>query len=99
MQRLFALRAHQYRAMSKSQNQHNPEDASDKSSSAVQFDESMLQHLVCPLSKKNLRYDKQNNELVCDALGVAYPVINGIPNLVPEDARMLKSHSEKGDES
>lgn len=45
------------------------------------------------------RYDKQNNELVCDALGVAYPVINGIPNLVPEDARMLKSHSEKGDES
>lgn len=36
------------------------------------------------------RYDKVNNELVCDELGVAYPIVNGIPNLVPQDARMLK---------
>ncbi|KAK7114425.1 UPF0434 protein Sde_1297-like [Littorina saxatilis] len=57
------------------------------------FDEKMLEHLVCPLSKKDLRYDKEKNELVCDELGVAYPIVNGIPNLVPQDARMLKNDS------
>ncbi|KAK7493822.1 hypothetical protein BaRGS_00014963 [Batillaria attramentaria] len=58
-----------------------------------QFDEKLLEHLVCPLSKKDLRYDKQRNELVCDEIGVAYPIVNGIPNLVPQDARMLKKDS------
>ncbi|KAL8566329.1 hypothetical protein ACOMHN_050447 [Nucella lapillus] len=57
------------------------------------FNEKTLGHLVCPLSKKDLRYDKENNELVCDEVGVAYPIVNGIPNLVPQDARMLKNSS------
>ncbi|XP_076469916.1 protein preY, mitochondrial-like [Babylonia areolata] len=55
------------------------------------FNEKTLEHLVCPLSKKELRYDKDNNELVCDEIGVAYPIVNGIPNMVPQDARMLKN--------
>ena len=44
-------------------------------------------HFVYILS----RYDAKNNELVSDAIGVAYPVVNGIPNLVPQDGRMLNS--------
>ena len=37
------------------------------------------------------RYDAKNNELVSDSIGVAFPVVNGIPNLVPQDGRMLNS--------
>ena len=37
------------------------------------------------------RYDAENNELVSDTIGVAYPVKNGVPNLVPQDGRMLNS--------
>lgn len=58
------------------------------------FDEKLLQHLVCPLSKKDLRYDRERNELICDELGIAYPIVNGIPNLVPQDARRLKDVSK-----
>ena len=41
------------------------------------------------------RYDKSTNELVNDELGVAYPVVNGIPNLVPTDGRIIKTKEEK----
>ncbi|XP_063443337.1 protein preY, mitochondrial-like [Mytilus trossulus] len=61
-----------------------------EATSTTQFDESMLEFVVCPLSKTQLRYDKENNELVCDEIQVAYPIINGIPNLIPQDARKLK---------
>ena len=38
------------------------------------------------------RYEAATNELVCDKLGVAYPILEGgIPNLVPEDGRLLRS--------
>ena len=36
------------------------------------------------------RYDKEANELVCHSLGVAYSIVNGIPNLMPQDARLFK---------
>ncbi|KAL4234043.1 hypothetical protein ACF0H5_005697 [Mactra antiquata] len=55
-----------------------------------QFDKSLLEILVCPLCKEPLRYDEQKNELISDKIGVAYPIVNGIPNLVPQDARVLK---------
>ena len=35
------------------------------------------------------RYDKEKNELISDSIKVAYPIINGIPNLVPQDGRIL----------
>ncbi|XP_035275853.1 protein preY, mitochondrial-like [Anguilla anguilla] len=60
-----------------------------------QFDISLLEFLVCPLSKKALRYDETTNELVNDELGIAYPVIGGIPNMVPQDARMIRKDSEE----
>ena len=36
------------------------------------------------------RHDKEANELVSDTISVAYPIIDGVPNLVPQDARMLE---------
>ena len=40
------------------------------------------------------RYDASTGELVCDKLGVVYPIIDGIPNLIPGDARLIKNASE-----
>ncbi|NXF72754.1 PREY protein, partial [Sclerurus mexicanus] len=48
----------------------------------------LLRFLVCPLSRRPLRYEEATNELINEELGIAYPVIDGIPNMVPEAARM-----------
>uniref|UniRef100_A0A671NB26 Protein preY, mitochondrial n=2 Tax=Sinocyclocheilus anshuiensis TaxID=1608454 RepID=A0A671NB26_9TELE len=60
-----------------------------KDSQSQPFDESLLEFLVCPLSKKPLRYDERSNELINEELGIAYPIIDGIPNMIPQDARMI----------
>ncbi|KAF4094276.1 hypothetical protein AMELA_G00011390 [Ameiurus melas] len=54
------------------------------------FDVSILEYLVCPLSKKPLRYEETTNELINEELGIAYPVVDGIPNMIPQDARLIK---------
>ncbi|KAG8593382.1 hypothetical protein GDO81_000808 [Engystomops pustulosus] len=62
------------------------------------FNPSVLQFLVCPLSRKTLRYEESTNELINDELGIAYPIVDGIPNMIPQDARMI--HKEpKSEES
>ncbi|KAL7885486.1 hypothetical protein AOLI_G00057810 [Acnodon oligacanthus] len=58
--------------------------------SVKSFDLTLLQFLVCPLSKQPLRYDETTNELINEELGIAYPVIDGIPNMIPQDARLIK---------
>ncbi|XP_056107010.1 UPF0434 protein Mmar10_2939-like [Rhinichthys klamathensis goyatoka] len=60
-----------------------------KGSESQAFDVSLLEFLVCPLSKKPLRYDERSNELINEELGIAYPIIDGIPNMIPQDARMI----------
>ncbi|KAK3578992.1 hypothetical protein CHS0354_034787 [Potamilus streckersoni] len=64
----------------------------DKPQPVQEFDEKMLEYIACPLSKKPLVYDKENNELISPEIGVAYPIVNGIPNLVPQDSRMIKKN-------
>ncbi|KAB5571619.1 hypothetical protein PHYPO_G00227130 [Pangasianodon hypophthalmus] len=54
------------------------------------FDVSLLEFLVCPLSKKPLRYEETTNELINEELGIAYPILDGIPNMIPQDARLIK---------
>ncbi|CAM4545772.1 unnamed protein product [Lepidochelys olivacea] len=53
------------------------------------FDPAVLQFLVCPLSKQPLRYEASTNELINKELGIAYPIIDGIPNMIPQAARMI----------
>lgn len=53
------------------------------------IDPKLLEILICPLSRKPLRYDHQTQELISDAAGLAYPVRAGVPILVPDDARQL----------
>ncbi|TRY92971.1 hypothetical protein DNTS_023088 [Danionella cerebrum] len=65
-----------------------------KDSGSLPFDEALLEVLVCPLSKKPLRYDESSKELINEELGIAYPVIDGIPNMIPQDARMIPKNKE-----
>ncbi|NXS49525.1 PREY protein, partial [Balaeniceps rex] len=51
---------------------------------------SLLRFLVCPLSKRPLRYEESTNELINEELGIAYPIIDGIPNMIPEAARTTR---------
>ncbi|XP_069341615.1 protein preY, mitochondrial [Eulemur rufifrons] len=60
------------------------------------FDPALLKFLVCPLSKKPLRYEASTNELINEELGIAYPIIDGIPNMIPQAARM--THQSKKQE-
>ncbi|KAK7367260.1 hypothetical protein VNO80_09269 [Phaseolus coccineus] len=46
--------------------------------------------LVCPLSKQPLRYCEESNSLISDAIGVAFPIKDGVPCLVPRDGKILE---------
>lgn len=49
----------------------------------------LLERLVCPVTRQPLRYDPVAQELVSDAGGLAYPVRDGIPVMLVEEARAL----------
>lgn len=54
-----------------------------------EFDRRMLEALVCPFSHATLSYDAENNELVSKQAGIAFPIRNGIPVLLADEARKL----------
>jgi uncharacterized protein len=56
-------------------------------------DPKMLEILVCPLTKGSLRYDSARSELISEGARLAYPIRNGIPIMVPEEARPLEDAS------
>ena len=55
----------------------------------VPVDPRLLEILVCPVTKTTLVYDRAANELVSRAAGLAYPIRDGIPIMLPEEARRL----------
>lgn len=60
------------------------------------IDEKLLAILVCPVSKAPLEYDREKEELVCRASGLAYPVRDGIPVMLEEEARPLTADEKLG---
>lgn len=54
------------------------------------LNKSLLDILVCPLTKGPLRYDEAKGELVSEKAGLAYPVRDGIPILLVDEARKLE---------
>ena len=56
---------------------------------AAGVDPRLLEILVCPLTKTTLRYDRERNELVSIAAHLAYPIRDGIPIMLPEEARRI----------
>ncbi len=55
------------------------------------IDSKLLEILVCPVSKAPLKLDKERGELICHASGLAYPVRDGIPVLLAEEAREMSA--------
>ncbi|BCP55762.1 UPF0434 protein bsr0601 [Kaistia sp. 32K] len=56
---------------------------------ASRIDGKLLELLVCPLTKMTLEYDHQRQELVSRAARLAYPIRDGIPILLPDEARPI----------
>ena len=52
-------------------------------------DPKLLEILVCPLTKGPLRYDTQAQELISEQAGLAYPIRDGIPIMLVDEARAL----------
>ncbi|GGG33275.1 hypothetical protein GCM10010964_21440 [Caldovatus sediminis] len=52
-------------------------------------DPKLLEILVCPVTKGPLRYDRERGELISERAGLAYPIRDGIPIMLPEEARKL----------
>ena len=53
------------------------------------MDKKLLKLLVCPVTKSPLQYDKDNQELIAVASGLAYPIRDGIPVMLETEAREL----------
>jgi uncharacterized protein len=54
------------------------------------IDPKLLEILVCPLTKAPLRYDRAAQELISDEAGLAYPIRDGIPIMLIDEARALR---------
>jgi len=59
------------------------------SDGAGAIDPWLLERLVCPLTRTPLRYDRQAGELVSLAAGLAYPIRDGVPVMLVEEARPI----------
>ena len=53
------------------------------------IDPKLLEILVCPLTKETLSYDRDANELISKKAGLAFPIRNGIPIMLVDEARRL----------
>lgn len=59
------------------------------------IDSKLLELLVCPVTKASLVYRKDNEELWCRASGLAYPIRDGIPVMLEEEARELTAEERE----
>lgn len=62
---------------------------SDGDRAAGKIDPRLLEILVCPLTKTTLEYDAEAQELISRAAKLAFPIRDGIPIMLPDEARAL----------
>ncbi|WP_306014738.1 Trm112 family protein [Oceanicaulis sp. MMSF_3324] len=62
---------------------------SDVNSEQTALDPKLLEILVCPVSRGPLEYDREAGELVSKDARLAYPIREGVPIMLPEEARNL----------
>ena len=60
-----------------------------KNTNEDKVDPKLLEILVCPVTKSDLEYDNVKNELISKQAGLAYPIRNGIPIMLEEEARKI----------
>lgn len=56
----------------------------------AEVDPRLLEVLICPQSRKPLRYDREKQELISESARLAYPVRDGVPIMLIEEARELE---------
>jgi uncharacterized protein YbaR (Trm112 family) len=56
---------------------------------APEVDPRLLEILVCPVTKSPLRYDRERQELISDKARLAFPIRDGIPIMLADEARTL----------
>ena len=61
----------------------------------MQTDPKLLEILVCPLTKAALHYDRDRQELVSRAAGLAYPIRGGVPIMLTDEARTLSDDARR----
>jgi uncharacterized protein len=61
----------------------------------METDPKLLEILVCPLTKTTLHYDRERQELVSKAAGLAYPIRDGVPIMLAGEARSLSDEERK----
>lgn len=69
--------------------QTTPTQTGSVATGATAVDPRLLEILVCPLTKTGLVYDAERQELISHAAKLAYPIRDGIPIMLPEEARPL----------
>ncbi len=62
--------------------------------SNTKIDMELLKILVCPLTKQSLIYNSEDQELISEAAGLAYPIRDGIPVMLVAEARKLKKNEK-----
>ena len=62
---------------------------SDAFNTPVSVDPRLLEVLVCPVTRGRLTYDRERNELVSPGAKLAFPIRDGVPIMLVEDARAL----------
>jgi uncharacterized protein YbaR (Trm112 family) len=67
-----------------------PAAAAPAPAQSVRIDPKLLEILVCPVTKGVLEYDAARQELISRAAKLAYPIRDGIPIMLPEEARKLE---------
>ncbi len=60
-----------------------------ESAARSDIDPKLLEALICPMSRTPLRYDRKAQELISERAGLAYPIRDGVPIMLPDEARKL----------
>lgn len=71
--------------------QWSPDDILDDTYERHPVERKMLELLVCPLTRTTLQYNAKTQELISHAARLAFPIRNGIPIMLPEEARILEN--------
>jgi len=67
----------------------NTQSKDAKPTRSETVDPKLLEILVCPVTRGRLEYDREAGELISREAGLAYPVREGVPIMLPEEAREL----------
>lgn len=73
-----------------------PAAGAGRQTAAGEVDPKLLEMLACPLTKAPLRWDPGAGELVSRAARLAYPVRDGVPIMLPSEARRLEDDEAAG---